>query len=137
MSHLLWYPVTFILFYIVADSLRDQPSISLPLMYSVGLLFILITFRCMLSGISKHKFNPLRRTLLVTWCTLLSITIWVRVFEFGYIDHQVRVIAGILWMLSLANLFSVVHIFYNVFSELRQILGICMLMIPEPTKKDE
>ncbi len=137
MSHLLWYPVTFLLFYIVADTLRDQPSISLPLMYSFGFVFILITFRCILSGISKHKFNPLRRTLLVTWCTLLAIMIWVRVFEFGYLDHQVRVIAGILWMLSLANLVSVVHIFFHVFSELTQILGIRMLKIPEPTRKGE
>jgi len=129
--------VTFLLFFIVADTLRDQPSISLPLMYSFGFAFILITFRCMLSGITKHKFNPLRRTLLVTWCTLLAITIWVKVFEFGYLDHQVRVIAGVLWMISLGNLLSAVHMFYNVFSELRQILGIRMLRIPEPTKKGE
>ena len=106
-------------------------------MYSFGFSFILITFRCILSGITKHKFNPLRRTLLVTWCTLLAITIWVKVFDFGYLDHQVRVIVGILWMLSLANLLSVVHIFYHVFSELRQILGILMLRIPEPTNKRE
>ena len=95
-SHVLWYPATLILFYIVADTLRDQTSICFPLMYSFGFSFILITFRCMLSGITKHKFNPLRRTFLVTWCTLLAITIWVKVFEPGYLDYQVRVIAGIL-----------------------------------------
>lgn len=137
LSHLLWYPVTLLLFLILADTLRDQPLISLPLMYSFGFAFVLVTFRCMLSGITKHKFNPLRRTLLVTWVTLLAIIIWVKVFEYGYLDHQARVIAGVLWMLALGNLLSVVHMFYHVFSELREILGIQMLSIPVPTKKAE
>ena len=137
LSHLLWYPVTLLLFLLLADALRDQPRISLPLMYAFGFAFVLVTFRCMLSGITKHRFNPLRRTILVTWVTLLAIIIWVKAFEYGYLDHQARVIAAGLWMLALGNLLSVMHMYYHVFSELREILGIQMFSIPVPTKKAE
>jgi len=108
----------------------DHPSLARPLMYTFGFLFVLVTLRTMLSGLTKHRFNPFRRTLLVSSSVLLSLIAWVHHFNYGLFDAPT--VSPVLWGLAALSAGSVLHMAVNVLAEIRDIIGIQILTITTP-----
>jgi hypothetical protein len=98
-------------------------------MYSFGFLFVLITLRVMFSGVTFIRFNPIRRTLVLTWIVILTLSLSFTFYDFGYKSSQLKVILYILWALAVISLSSVTHLIVHVFGELKEILGIRMFRI--------
>jgi len=96
-------------------------------MYAFGFQFILMTLRVQLSGVTLDRFNPFRRTSILTWAVLSAHIAHVFLFGTSFMDESLMYL-----ILSIMSFVSLLHFVVSVAGELRSILGINLLTM---TKK--
>ena len=84
-------------------------------MYAFGFQFILMALRIQLSGVTRERFNPFRRTTIITWAVLISHILHVRAFGDSFMDEAL--------MYILLDILS--------FGALKSILGINLLSLTQ------
>ena len=93
-------------------------------MYAFGFQFILMTLRVQLSGVTHEKFNPFRRTTLLTWAVLISHLVHVYIYGTPFMNE-----ATMYLVIDIMSFASLAHFFINVTTELTTILGINLLTL--------
>ena len=81
-----------------------------------------MTLRVQLSGVTYEKFNPFRRTTLITWAVLISHIFHVIYYGQSFMHEPTLYLA-----LGVLSFFSLGHFIWCVTTELSDILGINIL----------
>jgi hypothetical protein len=79
-----------------------------------------------LSGVTHEKFNPFRRTCLLTWALLIANIVFSVYFKKSVIDEPKMYL-----FLSIVSFLSLIHFIANVLYELKNILGINILTLTD------
>jgi hypothetical protein len=109
-------------------------------MYAFGFQFILMALRIQLSGVTQEKFNPFRRTSILTWAVLISHIIHVKLNGVSFMNEALMYL-----ILDILSFLALAHFIINVQHELKTILGINLLTLtdkqlalqPELIKKEK
>jgi len=78
-------------------------------MYAFGFQFILMTLRVQLSGVTHDKFNPFRRTTLITWAVLISHIIYVKIYDKAFMCEALMYLC-----IDILSFISLMHFVVNV-----------------------
>jgi hypothetical protein len=78
-------------------------------MYAFGFQFIMMALRIQLSGVTRERFNPYRRTTVITWTVLIAHIVHVKLFGTSLMTESLMYL--ILDVLSFAAL---IHFIWNV-----------------------
>jgi hypothetical protein len=73
-GQLLWYWINTALFFVAVYFSPQQVAVThgKRVCYAFGFNFIMIALRVQYSGVTMERFNPFRRTILLTWALLIS-----------------------------------------------------------------
>jgi hypothetical protein len=129
LAHLAWYFLHAGVFLLAAAHspgrgvMEEHPRL---VMYTFGFQYILLALRFQLAGVTQERFNPFRRTTILTWAVLIAQVLHVRVKGTTLMDEGVMYGA-----LALASFLTLAHFIYNVTIELRDILGINLLTLTD------
>lgn len=131
-SHLSFYLINSGLFLFASRMSPANIMLTHPrrVMYAYGFQFILMTLRIQLSGVTLDKFNPFRRTTLVTWAALIAHIIHVQLYGVSFMDETLMYL-----ILDIVSFISLAHFIYYVTKELQAILGINLLTLTEKQLK--
>jgi hypothetical protein len=115
-SHVSWFFINagFFLtaaYYSLSNIMNNYPR---RVMYAFGFQFILMTLRVQLSGVTLDRFNPFRRTSILTWAVLSAHIIHVFLFGTSFMDESLMYL-----ILSLMSFVSLLHFVVSVAGELR------------------
>lgn len=128
-SHALWYFINAGVFLVAASHSPEDIMTTNPrrVMYAFGFQFILMALRIQLSGVTRERFNPFRRTSIITWAILISHIVHVRFFGVPFMNEALMYL-----LLDILSFAALIHFIVNVTFELKTTLGINLITL---TKK--
>jgi hypothetical protein len=89
---------------------------------------MLVILRMQYTLVTMEKFNPFRRTILVTWSLLIANIIFVLKFNQSLMDE-----AFIFRIIIAFSVISMSHMILSLISEMKEILGIDLFLIKKFT----
>ena len=126
-AHIMFYFINISLFIIAAyfspTNIMERNPIRV--FYALGGQYLLVTFRMQFSMVTLEKFNPFRRTVLVTWAILI-VQIYLSVmYKTSIMDE-----ADLYLIIAIYSFVSVSHLVYFLIDEIKTILNIKLFVIP-------
>lgn len=129
LSHFTWYFINAAIFLAAAWHSPSEVMTHYPrrVMYAFGFQFILMALRTQLSGVTQERYNPFRRTSIITWVVLISHILSVRLTGDTFMNEALMYLG-----LDILSFGSLAHFIVCVTIELTTILDINLLTL---TKK--
>lgn len=123
---MLWYFINALLFFTAVYISPQQIAVThgKRVCYAFGFNFILIALRVQYSGVTLERFNPFRRTILLTWALLIS-----QILSTIFLRQSLMYEPTLYLILDLLSFSSLLHMVYNLIKELTQILDINVLTL--------
>lgn len=125
-SHVLWYFINAGIFLIAAHQSPENVMVTNPrrVMYAFGFQFIMMALRIQLSGVTREKFNPFRRTSILTWGILIAHILHVQAYGTPFMNEALMYL-----ILDIVSFIALMHFIINVQYEFKTILGINLLTL--------
>jgi hypothetical protein len=98
-------------------------------LYAFSFNFIAVTHRMQYTHVTMEKFNPFRRTVLISWGLLLAQLYFSLVYKESLMDEPTLYL-----IIDLISFITMVHLIYYVIDELKEILNINAFIITRPLR---
>lgn len=100
--------------------------------YACAFNYVMVTHRMMYTHVTEEKFNPFRRTGLITWALLIGQIVFSVLWNESLMDEPTLYL--IIDVISFCSMF---HLMYFVTDELKEILNIYVFVITRKMRSPE
>ena len=130
-AHMSFYVLNCAIFFAAAylspsNILNNHPR---RVQWAFGLQFIIVTIRMQYTHVTLERFNPFRRTVLITWSLLIAQIYFSLVNKQSFMNE-----ANLYLIICIYSTLSLLHMAYFVIDELKNILNVNCFIITRPRK---
>ena len=117
----------FATYYSQANIMSTHPR---RVLYAYSFIYICVTHRMQYTHVTMERFNPFRRTVLLTWGLMLLQTVLTLKTGQGLMDEPTLYL-----VLAVISFCSMTHLIWYVIDELKEILNINAFIITRPLRE--
>lgn len=133
-AHVIFFLINMVIFMVAcyvspSNILSTHPR---RVQWAFALQFIIVTIRMQFTHVTLEKFNPFRRTCLLTWSLLIAQIYFSLANKQSFINE-----ADLYLIICIYSGLSLAHLVYFVIDELKEILNVNCFIITRPLRPIE